>query len=41
MTTDPKINDKDNESYIETTFVISSLQDLRKSINQLLINYEG
>ena len=38
---DFEINDKDNESYNETTFAISSLQDLRKSINQLLINYEG
>ena len=38
---DFEINDKDDKSYNETTFVISSLQDLRKSINQLLINYEG
>ena len=38
---DFEINDKDNESYNEITFAISSLQDLRKSINQLLINYEG
>ena len=38
---DFEINDKDDKSYNETTFVISSLQDLRKSINELLVYYKG
>ena len=38
---DFEINDKDYKSYNETTFVISSFQDLRKSINELLIYYNG
>ena len=38
---DFEINDKDDKSIYESTFIISSPQDLRKSINELLINYDG
>ena len=38
---DFEVNDKDHKFYNETAYIISSLQDLRKSINEILINYEG